>query len=456
MRKKTIDNFFSIDKKLYLLLITSLFYLNHCVIEIPFKPIKVKGIPKYRNIKLEEPILDTNLTIKFNKSFLSSQGKATLNTNYLFLANIKIGSNSQSFNLVLDTGSYILWVPNKDSVDKYKIKNHYNPSQSTTSSYTEQSFEQKYGTGYCSGYYYIDNIVYTDNKKFRMAFGVADKTEFEVEDCDGIIGLAHMYYDESLSFIYMMKNAKVIDSLSFSFKFDGSIKAPMSGKLILGKHNDFSSSKTKSCPLKSTGSTSDIYWTCEVSSFIVKNSGSKAQSNKKYDIIFDTGTNMIMLPLGYYQDLQSNIKKLGCTTIFSNNYYLIQCPIDNPLEFVFTINGNDFPIPIELSYYRYSNTLIRSMVLFTDDFYIIGSPFFLAYHTLFDKENEQLQFLPQDFSDNEISTFSIVAIVLVVIVIIIISGFLIYRCIKWRRSKREAGDIPSSNYYGYNNNNNFL
>ena len=449
MKKKNIYNFFSIDKKLYLLLITSFFYLNHCVVEIPFKPIKVKGIPKYRNIKLEEPLLDANLSIKFNKTILSSQGEAKLSTDLLFLANIKIGSNSQPFNLVLDTGSYILWVPNKGSDDKHKIENHYNPSQSTTSSYTEQSFEQKYGTGYCSGYYYIDNIVYTGNKKFKMAFGVADKTDFGVEGSDGIIGLAHKYYEESLSFIYMLKNSKVIDSLSFSFKFDGSIKVPMSGKLILGKHNDFSSSKTKSCPLKSTGTSSDIYWTCEVSSFIVKNSGSKAESNKKYDIIFDTGTNMIMLPLGYYQDLQSSIKKLGCSTIFSNNIYLIQCPIENPLEFVFKINGNDFPIPIELSYYRYSNTLIRSMVLFTDDFYIIGSPFFLAYHTLFDKENEQLQFLPQDFSDNEISVFSIVAIAFVVIIIIIVSGFLIYRCIKWRRLKIEAGDIPSSNYYGY-------
>ena len=233
-----------------MLLITSFFYLNHCVIEIPFKPIKVKGIPKYRNIKLEEPFVDKNLTIKFNKRFLSSQGKATLNTDYLFLANIKLGSNRQSINLVLYTGSYILWVPKKDSIDKHKIENHYNPSQSTTSFFTQQSFEQNYGTGCCSGYYYIDNIEYTDNKKFKMAFGAADETDFEVEGSDGIIGLAHKYYEESLSFIYMLKNAKVIDSLCFSFKFDGNIKAPMSGKLILGKHKDFSSSKTKSCPLK--------------------------------------------------------------------------------------------------------------------------------------------------------------------------------------------------------------
>jgi DUF2075 family protein len=472
MRKKTIDNFFSIDKKLYLLLITSLFYLNHCVIEIPFKPIKVKGIPKYRNIKLEEPILDTNLTIKFNKSFLSSQGKATLNTNYLFLANIKIGSNSQSFNLLLDTGSYILWVPNKDSVDKYKIKNHYNPSQSTTSSYTEQSFEQKYGTGYCSGYYYIDNIVYTDNKKFRMAFGVADKTEFEVEDCDGIIGLAHMYYDESLSFIYMMKNAKVIDSLSFSFKFEGDIDIPMSGKLILGKHKDFSSNSTVTCPLISKGTSSDIYWACQVSSFIIQKSNTTAISNRNFDIIFDTGTNMIMLPLSYYEDLKSDIRKFGCNIVLNDKYYQIECSKSNPIEFKFQINGNNLSLPVDLCYYDYSNTKIRSLVLFTDDFYIFGSPFFLAYHTLFDKEGEKLHFYPSissdiDYgpnsddsgpndskkhsSDDDALTFvSVLCITIAAIIILAIVGYLIYRCLKWRRAKKEAMDFPSSNY-GYNN-----
>ena len=82
----------------------------------------------------------------------------------------------------------------------------------------------------------------------NMKFGVADNTDFEVNGADGIIGLAHMYYDSSLSFIHNLKNSKIIDSLSFSFLFEGEIDVPMSGKLILGKHKNFSNKNVTTCP----------------------------------------------------------------------------------------------------------------------------------------------------------------------------------------------------------------
>ena len=470
-----MKNLLLTNKMLYFYLIISIFYMNNCIVEIPFKPIKVKGIPKYRNIKLEEPQVNPDLTI-FNKAIFSSQGDTTLNADLLFLGTIKIGSNNKPFNLVLDTGSYILWVPKIGSVDKYEIENHYNPEQSSTSSNTKQSFEQKYGTGFCSGYYYSDNIVYIENKKFKMTFGAADKTDFEVEGGDGIIGLAHKYYEESLSFIHMLKNSKIIDSLSFSFKFEGDINVPMSGKLILGKHKDFSSNYTVTCPLISKGTSSDIYWACQVSSFIIQKSNTTAISNRNFDIIFDTGTNMIMLPLSYYEDLKSDIRKFGCNIVLNDNCYQIECSKSNPIEFKFQINGNILELPVDLSYYDYSNTKIRSLVLFTDDLYIFGSPFFLAFHTLFDKEGEKLHFYPsnspdRDYepnsddsssdesgpnnpkhpnNDNSLTFVDILYISIAAIVILVVLGYLIYRYLKRRKEKREALDFPSSNY-GYNN-----
>ena len=53
-----------------------------------------------------------------NRTIFINEGKTILNTGILFLGNIKIGSNSQSFNLVFDTGSYIIWVPKLDSNDR--------------------------------------------------------------------------------------------------------------------------------------------------------------------------------------------------------------------------------------------------------------------------------------------------------------------------------------------------
>ena len=54
-------------------------------------------------------------------------------------------------------------------------------------------------------------------------------------------------------------------------------------------------------------------------------------------------------------------------------------------------------------------------------------------------------------SDDDALTFvSVLCIIIAAIIILAIVGYLIYRCLKWRRAKKEAMDFPSSNY-GYNN-----
>ena len=144
--------------------------MHYCVIEISFKPIKVKRMTKYKNITFKESLLNSDNITFFNSTIFTSEGGTTLNKNILFLGTIQIGSNNQQFNGVLDTSSYILWVPKLGSTDIHKIINHYNPSASTTPVYTNQSFKQTYETAYCEGYYYKDNIVYIDNKTINMKF----------------------------------------------------------------------------------------------------------------------------------------------------------------------------------------------------------------------------------------------------------------------------------------------
>ena len=99
-----------------------------------------------------------------------------------------------------------------------------------------------------------------------------------------------------------------------------------------------------------------------------------------------------MLPLAYYKDLKTTIKKFGCSGIGEDSSYLIECPNTCPIQFSFKINGYIYTLPLEFSYYSYYNNKIKSLVTFTDEFAIIGSPFFLAFHTLFDKDNEKLRF----------------------------------------------------------------
>ena len=141
--------------------------------------------------------------------------------------------------MVLDTGFDILWAPKLGSNDINKLKNHYNPSDSKTSYYTDIHFIKRYGTTSCSGYYYIDNIKYINNKNFNLIFGVEEKTNFKIDDVDGIIGLRYDYYNHNYSIIHKLNENNITDSLSFSIKFEKDIYLGMTGKLFIGRHKYF-------------------------------------------------------------------------------------------------------------------------------------------------------------------------------------------------------------------------
>ena len=66
-------------------------------------------------------------------------------------------------------------------------------------------------------------------------------------------------------------------------------------------------------------------------------------------------------------------------------------------DFRFEINGNILIVPKIYTFYRTKDGLFYSKVLFVEnEVYIIGSPFFFAFHTLFDRENEKLHFYPEN------------------------------------------------------------
>ena len=431
----------------FLFFISSYICLTNCLIEIPFRPIDVKNIPKYKNIEVKERSDDSTLN-KSNTSLFYIDGKTTINQNYLFLASIKIGS--QPFNLLLDTGSNILWVAEVDCIEsgKIPIKRHYDPSKSSTKVYTAEDFRIIYGTGSCQGFLYYEYAEYINNKSFKIKLGVAKKTDFSVYDCDGIIGLGHDYSDKNdFSFIHMLKKSGITDSTKFSFKFIDE----KSGKLIIGEHDDFSSSNAITCPLKTLKGEANSFWVCEVDGFGLINKKEEIKSLNSYNIIFDTGTNYILLPLQYYNDMKDKFKNFGCTTANKDkDIQLICSDYDNAPDFTFRINGNILTLSKYYTFYRDGSKYYSSILFVKDERYIIGSPFFVGFHTLFDKDNEKLHFYPEknNIVDKGSNTSSIVALIVVLIILILLLAYIIYRYILWRRAKRELQDIPSSNY-GY-------
>ena len=386
-----------IIKKLDIILILSYLTLTNCLIEIPLASIKVKGIPKYSNFTLIE-FIPSSIENKNNRALIE-EGNALIDMNLLFIANVRIGSNKQEFNLVLDTGSFILWVAQQGSYDVSQISNHFNPSASSTCINSNIAFNQQYGTGSCSGVYYSDNVNYINNRDFPMLFGVASKTDFRVIGADGIIGLAHVYYNEASSFIHMLNQGGVTSSTLFSLKFQNS-NIGVSGSLYLGKHDDFSKNNVGTCPLVNFSDGGEIFWGCEANSFgLKKNGGKEAKSNRRYNLVFDTGTNVIILPVEYLNDIDNNLRDFNCYTVMSEDQksYQLSClNIGGLPNFYFEINGNIYTIPSDYIFYQSGQFFVPRILFSTMDYYIVGSPFFFTFHTLFDKESNQLHFYPQN------------------------------------------------------------
>ena len=419
MGKKKMKKYFLLLKpKFCLFLIFSFLSYNICIIELPL---------------IEEEVI--------------------ISGNSLLLSNIKIGSNNQTFNLILDTGSYITWVPKTGSNDQYSIQNHYDPSKSKTYSETNIPFAQEFSTGNCSGYFYIDNIKYISNNNFKLKFGVADNTNFRGNKAHGIIGLAHYYEDETYSFIHSLIENHIIDSKMFSFKYKEDILVGITAKFILGKHNDFLSKKTVTCPLIQLPGISNKFWACKMSSFGIKYSNYQKEVKQKHNIIFDTGSNEIILPKSFYININGFSEDSRCSVYINDNHYRYSCPYEDRIDFQITINGNTFILSKDLFFYKYENydeyphyTTYYSKIIFYEDKCILGMPFFSAFHTLFDKDNEKMHFYPEkdntiqkykEKEENKKKNINYTKIIEITFLIIVFLGIITCICIKYRRARRE-------------------
>ena len=431
------------SKIIFNFLFIFLLYLSEskCILEIPLKSIRNKNVDEYKDFNM---IKQGKNIVSNNFLFFYEEGNAYISQNLLFLATIKIGSNSQIFNLLLDTGSQMLWVAKKGCEGKNNIINFFDPLTSYTSQDTNKNFSSYYGSAFVEGSYYNDYIEYLPNQKFIFNFGVAQSVYSEAR-ADGIIGLSKHYDDEQTSFIHMLKKSNNLDSLAFSIKFENnSFQSGEKGIMYIGgEHDDFSKNETISCPLVKYYDES--VWACKIDSFSLKGSKNKATSNYETNIIFDTGTNHIVLPYKYLEDIKDKLNDFGCVVQNVDETYSIICDAKKDIpDLEFTINGKELIIPYQnLFYYTNSSkTHFGSLIVFRDSsINLIGSPFFYTYHTLFDNEKNLLKFypvnsairpvepvnpiIPNISNEKGLSTLEIIFIIIGCIIILGISIFII-------------------------------
>jgi hypothetical protein len=311
-------------KNISFLIVLFISFKNTNLIKIPIKLVKStfnKIIPQKKHL------IHNN-----QSSYMISQNIIDL-ADYLFAIDIKIGSNGQTFTMLIDTGSEIVWVPSKNTDFSSR---YYVPSSSTTSRRTSDSFNYGYSAGTVSGYYYYDQINFM-SRNFYFTFGMAERTNLERAGFDGVLGLGRKYFlqTKKYSILETFKTNGAVTSTVFSFKYDYSTKDLT---FYIGEqHEDFKKKNAASCPLIESDTYETKLWLCDLYSFGIKKGDEVMKRiSIDYEGLFDTGTNNIMLPLELLNDLESTFNGFNC-------YIYEEGDRSENVKAVYCRDGNNLP-----------------------------------------------------------------------------------------------------------------
>ncbi|KAJ7196213.1 aspartic peptidase domain-containing protein [Mycena pura] len=352
-------------------------------------PISKKVSGKTRSLKA---LLARDLG-RFNPDAAAAVGEApATNEDDTYVVATKVGS--QTFDLIVDTGSSNTWV---GSGTKY--------SPGSTSTNTRKSFSVSYGSGSVSGTEFTDTVAFGGLTVTKQSIGDGT-TSSGFDGVDGIIGFGPVDLTEetvsgSTTVPTVMDNllsqGKIsTEVLGVSFAPEsGSDEDDTNGELTLGGTDATKFSGSITFVPKSTTSPYSEFWGVTVSSttFNGKSIGGSASA------IVDTGTTLIFIPTAAYNAFLS---ASGGTTDESTG--LASWRTAPTANFAFTIGGVSFTLtPAQ---YLVPASQLADFGLPSGNFgwiadggstaadinFIIGQKFLENYYSVFDTTNKRVGF----------------------------------------------------------------
>ena len=364
----------------------------------------------------------------------------------LYTIKIKIGEQKQEFSLILDSGSSYIWAYDNDCTS-CKSKNKFNSTNSKTLIRSEKTIKLNYISGNIKGNLCQDTIYYEQslNKSIKsFYFLLVDESNLDFE-LDGIIGLSKGSFDKKYSFLYQLKDKKLIkNSLLLYDLFNKSFYIDEIPQFYLQQ-------KSISCELKNDNSN---FWKCDINFIKIDN----IPISMETEIIFDSGTNGIIFPLKYKNILENIIKnnkilkenKCELQGYENDNIYEIICnqtlkyddvnTTNNFLE-IYLDKGQNNSIEIKLTdLLGEDNKAFYLFIIKRKSEILLGSPFFEKYPVLFDLDENIVNIFGtgnnlykyRNYKEEKVKKIKIIIIIVISVLIILI--LVRIRCIYRRRN----------------------
>ena len=208
---------------------------------------------------------------------------------------------------------------------------------------------------------------------------------------DGILGLGFSgLSDNRPTFIQSLKSAGVIQSAVFSMylSYDG-FNSNISSNLEIGTYNLTKFSSNGAIVLTVPVKSSPGYWE-STASYI--NLGKFI--GEKIDVIFDSGTSLIIADIGSYNSIYSSLKQqYNCLTY--SGYIICPCADVNQMpSLLITFGQVNLGVPGNRMWEYSSGYCLLMMGSTTDNFWILGDVLLQNYYTIYDMDKLTVSFAP--------------------------------------------------------------
>jgi len=349
---------------------------------------------KKRPLNFNQPtIVGDALTITQNapqakeQSFaMTDSGDIVINDfqNAQYYGEISVGTPPQNIEVIFDTGSSNLWVPNKNKFLQHH--NLYDHSKSSTYKANGTVFSVRYGSGACSGVFSEDTVQMGDHTLENYTFAEVDNTggfgvSYYVAKFDGILGLGWdpLVAGGDISPFHALVKSGQLKEPVFAFYLGNS----QPGELVLGGVDDnHYTGDFDVVPL-----TSETYW--EIALGDVQIGGASVTAVKK--AIVDSGTSLLAGPKA---EVKAIAAKLGAKAVLYGltGEYTIDCNADAP-DIDIVLNGKTYTLKKEDYILNEGGQCLLGMVGLdvpapNGPLWILGDVFMRKYYVKFDFGNK--------------------------------------------------------------------